>query len=212
MTETIFDSTKLIRPERVYGPVEVVGECQITAYAYHDGTLLVLLYTGAATSVDAVRARMGNTRGSLRIGVPYRYSNTKVKVAQCGYEVFKTRDDQMANDHGLLVCRSVLGVQRDAFYTYIFRTNPDVPRNDAYFMTELGNRIREIVHVAVFDDWLEYIVNEGLKKRLIQQVRTTGSTDLFAVATSPEQWTDIITNGLRNDAIGFPERKEAQHG
>jgi len=210
----IFDTTNLIRPERVYGPVEVVGQCQITAYAYHYDTLLVLLFTGASTSVDAIRARVSGSRKALRIGAPYQYSNTRVKIAASGYEFFKTRDDQMANDHGLLICRSVLGVQRDEPFTYIFKTTPTDPREDPYFMTEFGNRIREIVHVAVFDDWLPYLVSEGWSQRGIRQLsaRETGGTELYAVRTDATSWTDIITDGLRNDAICFPEREEAQHG
>lgn len=83
--------------------------------------------------------------------------------------------------------------------TYIMQVN------DYQAMKQLHNHVRELLNIAVFDDWTAYLWQAGQIAGLVRKTRSGGGLTIHAIELDIDAWTRLITGGLSEKVIALPE-------
>ena len=76
-------------------------------------------------------------------------------------------------------------------------------------MAQLRQHITKLVNVPVFPEWTAYLGQAGQRAMLLRPARTGGDVKLWTVDLDAEAWTRLITGGLAQSVIAFPENRSS---
>jgi hypothetical protein len=69
---------------------------------------------------------------------------------------------------------------------------------------KLLHHIRELVSIPVFDQWTGYLYQVGQNAGLVHTPQCGGDIDLLVIDLDASAWTRLITGGLANHVLEFP--------
>lgn len=197
--------TALVAPDVIVGTIEVVGKCDITAYAYHENDryesqVVALYYSGPQTSVDAVRAKLASGKA-----VVARLDWARFLKGARASRYMKTRDETLKVDHALILAEPLVNPSPEDAHVYVLTPIDDPRPQSEYTTTMIGRRINDLVDVVVLEDWYSYLRDQGLEDGKIFSIPSKGMS-AYAILNSAPYWTGVISEGLRTGRIHFPER------
>jgi hypothetical protein len=194
------DSRQFIKREYV-GQVNVVG----TAYCFGVAVNLDLesrkaipIYldiAGPATSVEAAWARL--VQGKELTVVPHQAAAIYLQPPEAGlFKRYQRRFPELAIDQIVLVHKDAVEVPREGL-TFQIETSPEQAK------ASLSAHVRQLVKVAVFPAWQDYLMEQGRAERLITPCTCYGGVAVSAVRLDADRWTSLIARGLEKKEISL---------
>lgn len=181
------------------GQVSVVGECFCYGVALDGQQVVYLDIAGSATSVEAVWAKLAQAKECYLIPP----SNADKIVLRSDKEKLKRLERKVEGVgvyHLLLVHRDIIEpTYAELSTTYLFLTN-----DKAQITAKLGAHIAELVDIAVFPAWFNYLVQQGRVAGLLQPLSCHGGVQIWRVALDKTAWERLICQGLAQGKICLP--------
>lgn len=195
------NASTLISPG-AYNQIHQIGRNFVHAYAIDDDRLVLLYLTAATTSVDAARATMVLGHSLSLSNSPYARFFGVTKV---GYDYLRSRDDMRRLDHAMITIRSLDHVVPE-FPTYVMGTlEHATAHDDPYASIVIGQRLPDLINVAIFDEWKPKIIETAQAEKLITRCNYLKGVNVYRLENSESRWTKLVQDMLRNNTITFPK-------
>jgi len=181
------------------GQISVVGECFCFGAALDGQQLVYLDIAGPATSVEAVWAKLAQAKECYIIP-PQRDAEKIVLRSEEGkLKRFERKVEGIGIYHLLLVHRDIIEpTYAELSTTYLFLT-ADKDQTTA----KLGAHIAELVDIAVFPEWFNFLVQQGRVVGLLKPLTCYGGVKLWRVALDKASWERVVCRGLRGNHINL---------
>ncbi|MEP7288444.1 MAG: hypothetical protein ABI947_22055 [Chloroflexota bacterium] len=188
--------------QRAYvGQLNVVG----TAYCFgvavhidqetHKAVPVYLDMAGPATSVEAAWARL--VQGKELTVVPAQAAAIYLQPPEAGlFRRYQRRFAELATDQITLVHQDAIEVP-DEGLTFQIETSPEQAK------VALGAHIRQLVKIALFPAWHDYLMQQGQAERLIYPCTCYGGVAVAAIHLDAARWTALIARGLEKKEIAL---------
>lgn len=167
----------------------------------HRTDTVYLNIAGPATSVEAVWAGIVEGRSTVYTDLNGRhhYIQHRGIDGQDGtpYRRFQRRIDGLAVDHLILLDRRFLDVDTDTEVSdaFVFEA-ADMDR-------KVGHLVREMVNIAVFDEWFVPLLTIGRRERLVAPVLNDAHR-VFHVRLDRTRWEHLIALGVEHRVLPWP--------
>jgi hypothetical protein len=167
---------------------------------------IYLSVAGPSSSVDAVWAKLAQGKEVTIVPDDKNAAAIYLQPNAAGlYTRFQRKIETVGIDHLILIHEDAAEVDysdlKDAPTTYLLCTSTQQK------IAKLGDIVRHVVKIAVFDPWLDYVYEEGLRRGLVRGCISYGVKAL-AVKLDVRGWTAVITEGLAGKQIAFPNSVE----
>lgn len=181
----------------------VAGHVMCFGYAKFKNICIFLNMGGPRMSVEAIRAKM-SVGDTIKVFPP----NSRYATAELG--------SGSKDDTGMYTpYMSYLPEAKFAnvILVHEMAVNPNYEKNPAAFIFRvneaqasamLRHHVSELVNVAVFDEWDNYLYSTGRQQGLVYPAPSEGGVDVLTVLLDADAWTTLIANGLRDGVIWFP--------
>jgi hypothetical protein len=182
----------------------ISGNVFCYGYATHKDILLYLNLGGPRMAVEAIRARLA--KGEIVNLVPYDAPALELSAGETHGKpntgMFTAYINSIAEAkftsailvHECITQPNYLGKS----VTAIFRTS------EQQATVKLLHHIRELVSIPVFDQWAGYLYQVGQNAGLAYTPQCGGDIDLLVIDLDASAWTRLITGGLANHVLEFP--------
>ena len=190
-------------PQRYCGELtgSITGAVWCYGYALHEGICIYLNMAGPKMATEAIRAKLG--KGDIVNLLPEDASAIELTAGEGNtgmYTDFLQNIPEARVASRILVHESLLTPDYGGkSTTYIMQVD------DYQVMKQLQNHVRELVSVAVFDDWADYLWQAGKIAKLVRNTRCGGGLTILAIDLDIDAWTRLITGGLSEKVIFLPE-------
>lgn len=182
------------------GQIAVVGECFCYGCALDGGQLVYLDIAGSATSVEAVWAKLVQAKECYIIPPQRDADKIVLRSAEGKLKRFERKVEGIGIYHLLLVHRDIIEpTYAELSTTYLFLT-ADKDQTTA----KLGAHIQELVDIAVFPQWFNFLVQQGRVEGLLKPLTCYGGVQLWKVSLDKSPWERLICRGLCQANIHFP--------
>jgi len=183
----------------------ISGNVYCFGYAIHDGMCVFLNMGGPRTAVEAIRAKL--SKGDIVSVTPWDGPAVELTAGEGNtgmYQDFFANIPE-AKFTSLILCHDWLVMPNygGKATTFILRTD------EAQAMAKLKHHVTELVKIPVFDDWAGYLYHAGQSAMLVRSTKAEGGIDLLTIDLDVDAWTRLITGGLAQQAIAFPNRNSA---
>jgi hypothetical protein len=200
-----------VLPQEYIGRVNVVGDCYCFGVVVdrrpplYKAVPILISVAGAATSVEALWAKLSQGKESAVVRDD-RSPAIPLEPNKGGlYTRYQKKIDALGIDHLILVHENLAeppyptpGDEGEAGTAYLLCTS------EAQTHARLGEHVRKTVKVAVFDSWFDYLYTEGRARGLVRDCIGYG-VQALAVTLNAPKWTEVITAGLHQHRIRFPD-------
>lgn len=167
----------------------------------HRTDTVYLNIAGPATSVEAVWAGIVEGRSTVftDLNGRHHYIQHRGIDGQDGtpYRRFQRRIEGLAVDHLILLDRRFLDVDTDAEVSDAFVFE------DADMDRKVGHLVREMVNIAVFDEWFGPLLAIGRRERLVVPVLNDAHR-VFHVRLDRTRWEHLIALGVEHGVLLWP--------
>lgn len=176
----------------------ITGQVFCYGFAVHDSTLIYLSMGGPRMAVEAIRAKL--SKGDIITLVPPDAPAVELTAGegQTGmYTDFIQNIPEAKFTSAILVHQRMVEPNYGGkSTTYLFYLT------DEQVKAQLKHHVTELVNIAVFDQWSDYLWTAGQSAMLVRKTR--GNVDLFAVDLDIDAWTRLITVGLSEEKFFLP--------
>lgn len=182
------------------GQLNVVGECFAFGAALDGGQLVYLDVAGPATSVEAVWAKLAQGKETAIVPLERDTEKIVLRSAEGKLKRFERKIEGIGIYHLLLIHHDLLEpVYAELSTTYLFLTH-----HKDQTTAKLGAHIQELVDIAVFPQWFNYLVQQGRVEGLLKSLTCYGGVNMFRVTLDKAQWERLICRGLNQRSISLP--------
>jgi len=182
------------------GQVTVVGECFAFGCAIDNGQLVYLDVAGPATSVEAVWAKIAQGKEAAIIPPERDAQKIILRSEEGKLKRFERKVEGIGIYHLLLIHYDILEpTYAELSKTYLFLT-ADKDQTTA----KLGAHIAELVDIAVFPAWNNYLVQQGRMEGLLKPLTCYGGVNMFHVTLDKDAWSRLICRGLQQQQLQLP--------
>ncbi len=202
---------QLVFPQTYVGRVNVVGECYCLGLVAdrrpptYKNIPVYISVAGPATSVEALWAKLSQGKEATVIPDDHTQQAIYLEPNAAGlYTRFQKKIEALGIDHLILVHEDMAEPtyptatgEKEAATTYIMKVSDD------QLIAKLGEHVRKTVKVAVFDQWLPFLLGEGRAKGLVRDCAGYGN-QAISVKLDTLKWTSFITSGLSSGGIALP--------
>ena len=189
-----------IIPQTFVGQVSVVGECFCFGCALDGGQLVYLDVAGPATSVEAVWAKIAQAKETALIPPDRDADKIVLRAAEGTLKRLQRKVEGIGIYHLVLLHHNLITPEyAEVTSTYLFLTE-DRKATTA----KLGAHITELVNIAVFPDWNNYLVQQGRLAGLLTPLTCYGGVSLWRVTLDQSRWERLIGRGLQQQSIALP--------
>ena len=193
-------------PQSYVGQVNVVGDCYCFGVACHlkgqTSVPVFLSVTGAASSVEALWARMAQGKASAILRDHPQPAIPLEPEEKGMYVRIQKKVEGLGIDHLFLIHRELAEPEYPTTdqIGHLYMLWPDEQAGIA----KLGEHIRKTVKVAVFPDWFPYLRQAGRERGLVRSLSCWGGVEAVFVFLHPMRWTELISDGLKQGRLAFP--------
>ena len=181
------------------GQISVVGECFCFGVALDKAQLVYLDLAGPATSVEAVWAKLAQSKECYVISPERDAEKITLRSEEGKLKRLQRKVEGIGIYHLLLVHRDILEPQyAELTTTYLFLTDKDKAS------AKLGAHVQALVDIAVFPAWYAYLVQQGRVERLITPLTCYGGVSLYRLDLNKSAWERLICRGLSQGSIRLP--------
>lgn len=202
---------RLVIPQAYVGRVNVVGDCYCFGVVVdrrpptYKNIPIYISVAGPATSVEALWAKLSQGKETAVVPDDRGQPSIYLEPNKGGlYTRYQKKIDWLGIDHLVLLHEDLAEPQypaaneaKEVALTYVLAVS------EAQRRAKLGEHVRKMVKVAVFETWFDYLYSEGRSRGLVRDCAGF-SLEAFSVRLDALKWTDIITAGLAAKRIQFP--------
>lgn len=193
-------------PLRYIGHVSVVGDCFCFGLAVeytpdtHRAYPIYLNLCGAATSVEAAWAKLAQGK---ELGItPLERNATTIPLHPPDkglYVRIQRKIDGLGMDNLILLHRQLAQPTfTDTELTFLMAADETLAR------ARLVDYVRQMVKIAVFPAWGEYLHQQGYRMGLLTPRQSHEGLMFWTLKVDAAAWTEIICDGLRKGRIKLP--------
>ena len=181
----------------------ISGNVWCYGYAIHEGIAIYANLGGPSMAVEAIRARLA--KGEIVNCVPWDAPAVELTAGEGNtgmYTAFLQNIPEAKFTSLILLHEQVMQPNYGGkSTTFILRVS------DQQATLQLKQHVTELVKVAVFDAWADYLYHAGQSAMLVRKTRGAGGLDILAVDLDVDAWTRLLTGGLEQAIITLPGQK-----
>ncbi|MDK3160523.1 hypothetical protein QPK87_28785 [Kamptonema cortianum] len=181
----------------------ISGNVWCYGYAIHEGIAIYANLGGPRMAVEAIRARLA--KGEIVNCVPWDAPAVELTAGEGNtgmYTAFLQNIPEAKFTSLILLHEQVMQPNYGGkSTTFILRVS------DQQATLQLKQHVTELVKVAVFDAWADYLYHAGQSAMLVRKTRGAGGLDILAVDLDVDAWTRLLTGGLEQAIITLPGQK-----
>ncbi len=191
----------MMTPAQDYiGQISVVGECFCYGAALDGPQLVYLDIAGAATSVEAVWARLAQGKECYLIPVDPTADKIVLRSEEGFLKRIQRKVEGIGIHHLLLLHQDLMEpTYAELSTTYLFLLD------NLQATALLGMHVQQLVDIAVFPDWSPYLVQQGRLEGLVAPIRCYGGVKLWKLTLDKAAWQRLIRQGLARQQLHFPD-------
>jgi hypothetical protein len=188
--------------------IGTTSECFCYGCALDRDQLVYLDVAGPATSVEAVWAKLAQGQETAIVPMEREVAKIALRSAAGKLKRFERKVEGLGIYHLLLIHHDLITpLYAELSTTYLF-----VTENKAQTTAKLGAHIQQLVDIAVFPAWFNYLVQQGRVEGLLAPLTCYGGVKLWRVTLDKAQWAGLICRGLPQQRLRLPSEAGSPHG
>lgn len=193
-------SPKSMIAQTYVGQITVVGECFCYGCALDGQQLVYLDIAGAATSVEAVWAKLAQAKECYVIPPEHDAQKIILRTTEGLLKRIQRKVEGIGIHHLLLVHQDILTpTYAELSTTYLFLVDK------AQTTAKLGSHIQQLVDIAAFPQWYPYLVQQGRMEGLITPLTCYGGVSLWKLVLDKTAWQRLICRGVSQRSLILPD-------
>ncbi len=179
----------------------ISGNVWCYGYAVHDGIAIYINLGGPRMAVEAIRAKLA--KGDVVNCVPWDAPAVELTAGEGNtgmYTAFVQNISEAKFTSLILVHDQLIHPNYGGkATTFVFHAS------DEQAQLQLHQHVTELVKVAVFDEWVDYLWQAGQAAMLVRPVRSAGGLPVLAIDLDTDSWSRLLTGGLQQGLIALPQ-------